>query len=293
MTATFMTQLVLPAALFCIMVGVGLTLEFADFRRLLVRPTPILLGLALQMLCLPLLAATLMAVLNLPSALAMGLLVVAFAPGGATSNMITLLVRGDTALSISLTAISSLLTPFTLPLLTWLALQWLQPQLNYESFPVLATMGRLLLIALVPVVLGMVIRRYAPGVSQRVLWPVKVLSLLFLLIVVVGIIKANQDRLADILLTAGPAALLMMLSALALGYGVARSWQLPSEQALTLAIETGVQNAGTALLVTAGVLHDPQMSASALCYGVVMNLPVLVLIGYRNWPRRKAGRVSD
>ncbi len=286
MTATYMTQLVLPVALFCIMVGVGLTLQFADFRRLLARPGPVLLGLSLQLLCLPLLAAGLVSVLNLPPPLAVGLLVVAFAPGGATSNMITLLVRGDTALSISLTAISSLVTPLSLPLLTWLALQWLMPQTSSDGFPVLATMARLVLIAVVPVLLGMLVRHYAPRLSLKVQVPVKWLSLLFLLIVVVGIIKANQARLAEIVLTVGPAALLLMMLALGLGYLVARWWQLPPEQALTLAIETGVQNAGTALLVTAGVLHDPQISASALCYGVVMNLPVLVLIGYRNLPRR-------
>lgn len=290
MTATIMTQLVLPAALFCIMIGVGLTLQFADFQRLIARPGPVLLGLGLQLLCLPLLAAALIAVLNLPPALAMGLLIVAFAPGGATSNMITLLVRGDTALSISLTAISSLITPVTLPLLTWLALQWLLPEVSNDDFPVLATMGRLLLIAVVPVLLGMLIRRYAPAFSLTMQRPVKWLSLLFLLIVVIGIIKANHDRLADILLMVGPVALLLMSLTLALGYGVARWWQLPADQALTLAIETGVQNAGTALLVTAGVLQDPQMSASALCYGVVMNLPVLVLICYRNRPRSKADR---
>lgn len=286
MTATYMTQLVLPTALFCIMVGVGLTLQFADFRRLLVRPGPVLLGLSLQLLCLPLLAVGLVSVLNLPPPLAVGLLVVAFAPGGATSNMITLLVRGDTALSISLTAISSLVTPLSLPLLTWLALQWLMPQASSNGFPVLATMARLVLIAVVPVLLGMLVRHYAPRLSLKVQAPVKWLSLLFLLIVVVGIIKANQARLAEIVLAVGPAALLLMMLALGLGYLVARWWQLPPEQALTLAIETGVQNAGTALLVTAGVLHDPLISASALCYGVVMNLPVLVLIGYRNLPRR-------
>lgn len=290
MTATIMTQLVLPAALFCIMIGVGLTLQFADFQRLITRPGPVLLGLGLQLLCLPLLATALIAVLNLPPALAMGLLIVAFSPGGATSNIITLLVRGDTALSTSLTAISSLITPVTLPLLTWLALQWLLPEVSNDGFPVLATMGRLLLIAVVPVLLGMLIRRYAPAFSLTMQRPVKWLSLLFLLIVVIGIIKASHDRLADILLTVGPVALLLMLLALALGYGVARWWQLPADQVLTLAIETGVQNAGTALLVTAGVLQNPQMSASALCYGVVMNLPVLVLIGYCNRPRKKAGR---
>lgn len=288
MEANTMTQLVLPAALFCIMMGVGLSLVPADFRRLLEQPRPVLTGLLLQLGCLPLLALAMVSALQLPVVVAAGLLLVSFAPGGATSNMITYLVRGDTALSVSLTALSSLVTPLTLPLLTlWLVVPIL-PAAELSGFPVLATTLKLMVIALLPVLLGMLIRKLLPAFSLQLETPVRVLSLLFLLVVVVGIVLGNQERLLPLLLSAGPAALLLMLAALMLGYLGGRAMRLPSRQALTLAVETGIQNAGTALLVSAGVLQDAQMSAVVLCYGVVMNLPVIALIIYRNRPGYRA-----
>ena len=217
----------------------------------------------------------------------MGLLIVAFAPGGATSNMITFLVRGDTALSVSLTALASVVTPITLPLLSYLALQWqLEPQ-QLDDFPVLQTMLRLLMIALLPVLLGLAVHHWMPGFSQRMQKPVKWLSMLFLLVVVVGIVKANLDKLPSLLIQVGPAALVLMASAMMVSFLVARKARLQQVQAMTIAIEVGIQNAGTALLVTAGVLQNPQMSAAALSYGILMNIPALVLILYRNLPQRR------
>ncbi|MCV6589233.1 MAG: bile acid:sodium symporter [Marinobacterium sp.] len=286
MTTSMMTQLILPAALFCIMTGVGLSLKREDFYRLCERPAVILTGVILQLLLLPALAWLVVTLWQLPATLAAGLMVVALAPGGATSNMITLLARGDTALSVSLTAITSLLTPITMPLLTALVLWWFIPQQSLTDFSLLTTMLKLLAIAVVPVALGMLIRHKASAFGQRMQRPVRWLALLFLLLVVIGIMHANQAQLLSVLLQVGPAALLLMILALSAGYLIARALRFQPQQALTLAIETGVQNAGTALLMTAGILQSPQMAASALCYGVVMNLPVLLLIAYRNLPQR-------
>lgn len=290
MDAAILTQVVLPAALFCIMAGVGLSLKFASFRRILVQPRLILLGLGLQMICLPLLALLLVQLFQLPAALAAGLLIVALAPGGATSNMITFLIRGDTALSVSLTGLTSLLTPLSLPLLTVVFVAPWVPDIDLSQFPVLATMFKLLAIALLPVVLGMLVQHYAPEFSQRMIRPVKVMAVLFLLIVVVGIVGANYQKLLVTISLVGPVALLLMILALAGGYFLTRSLGFPQAQALTLGVETGIQNAGTALLVTAGVLQSPEMSVAALCYGVVMNLPVMVLIIARNWAGYRLAR---
>lgn len=288
MDASFIPQVVLPAALFLIMTGVGLSLTLTDFRRLADSPRAVLAGALLQLLLLPVLALLLVNLFALSGALAAGLMLVALAPGGATSNLITFLLRGDTALSVSLTALSSLITPFTMPLMAWMVLDYWLPNTSSGDFPVVPTMFKLLLMALLPVVLGMLIRHWAPVFSTRMQGPVKLLSVVFLIVVVVGIVKANAEQLGMIIGQVAPAALSLMLLALAAGWLVARLLRLSQEIAITLAIETGIQNAGTALLITAGILHNPQMSAAALSYGVLMNVPVLLLLVWRNLPSSRA-----
>lgn len=287
MSASLMTQVILPAALFLIMTGVGLSLTLADFRRVADYPRAVLAGILLQLLGLPVLALALVSLFGLPGALAAGLMMVALAPGGATSNMITFLLRGDTALSVSLTAVSSLITPFTMPLMAWVVLGWWLPDSGSGDFPIVPTMAKLLVMALVPVGLGMLIRHFAPAFSDRMQAPVKFLSILFLVVVVVGIVKANHEQLMAIIGQVAPVAILLMVLALIMGWQVARWLGLSTEVAMTLAVETGIQNAGTALMITAAILHNAQMSAAALCYGVVMNIPILVMLVWRNLPQRQ------
>lgn len=282
MQTSFMTQWILPMALFVIMLGVGMTLRADDFRRVLRAPGAVLTGLLAQLLLLPCLGLLLVSLLQLPPLLAVGLMVLTFAPGGATSNMLTLLSRGDTALSVSLTAITSLITPFSLPLLTLLALNHWQGELVLPEFPVLESVLKLLLITLVPVLLGMLLSARSPNFSRRVTRPVKLLSLLFMILVVSGIVMANWTRLPALIAIVGPAALLLALLAMSSGYLLARLMRLQSEQQVTLSIEVGIQNAGTALLVTGGLLQNAEMSASALIYGVLMQVPALMLVLWRN-----------
>jgi len=282
MQTSFMTQWILPMALFVIMLGVGMTLRADDFRRVLRAPGAVLTGLLAQLLLLPCLGLLLVSLLQLPPLLAVGLMVLTFAPGGATSNMLTLLSRGDTALSVSLTAITSLITPFSLPLLTLLALNHWQGELVLPEFPVLESVLKLLLITLVPVLLGMLLSAHSPNFSRRVTRPVKLLSLMFMILVVSGIVMANWTRLPALIAIVGPAALLLALLAMSSGYLLARLMRLQSEQQVTLSIEVGIQNAGTALLVTGGLLQSAEMSASALIYGVLMQVPALMLVLWRN-----------
>lgn len=282
MQTTVMTQWVLPLALFSIMLGVGMTLKMDDFHRILKAPRAVIAGLLAQLLLLPCLGLMLVTLLQLPPLLAIGLMVLTFAPGGATSNMLTLLSRGDTALSVSLTAFSSLITPFSLPLLTVLALGYWQHDAMLPAFPLLESILKVLLVTLLPVLLGMLISARSPDFSQRVVKPVKLLALLFMVLVVGGIVAANWSRLPALIMVVGPAAVLLALLAMTSGYLLARAIRLPESQQVSLCIEVGIQNAGTALLVTGGLLHSAEMSASALIYGVLMQVPALLLVGWRN-----------
>jgi len=293
MQTSLMTQWLLPLALFVIMLGVGMTLRVDDFRRVFKAPAAVLAGLFGQLLLLPILGLLLVTLMELPPMLAVGLMVLTFAPGGATSNMLTLLSRGDTALSVSLTAVSSLVTPFTLPLLTVLTLSYWQGNAVLPEFPVLASILKLMLVTLLPVMLGMLIGARSPGFSQKIRLPVKVMSLLFMVVVVTGIMVSNWTRLPSLIAVVGPAALLLALLAMGAGYLLARLLRLREAQQITLSIEVGIQNAGTALMVTGGLLQSAEMSASALIYGVLMQVPAVILIAWRNrdliWLPQRAG----
>ncbi|WP_286237691.1 bile acid:sodium symporter family protein [Neptuniibacter halophilus] len=281
------TQWVLPLALFTIMLGVGMTLKLSEFRLLLRQPGVVMAALLVQLLLLPCLGFAVVNLLQLPAALAVGIMILTFAPGGASSNMITLLARGDTALSVCLTALSGLITPFTMPLLTGMALAYWMGQEAALDFPVAEAMLKLFLIALLPALLGTLINARWPGFCRKAERPVKVLSCLFLLLVVIGIVRANWDQLPDFISVLGPAVLLLVTLAMSAGYLLARKMRLSSAQAVTLAVEVGIQNAATALLVTGGILHNAEMSASALIYGLLMNLPAFMLIASRNLPQKQ------
>ncbi|MBV0931984.1 bile acid:sodium symporter family protein [Marinobacterium weihaiense] len=282
MQASYMTQWILPLALFSIMLGVGMTLERSHFVRLWQQPRALLAGVAGQLLVLPLLGLMVLSWVSLPPALAVGMMILTFAPGGATSNMLTLLARGDTALSISLTAVTSFITPFTLPVLTLWALQYQGLGADIGRFPVLPTIAKVVLVTLVPVMVGMTIAAWRPQLCKRMLKPVKIGALVFMILIVTAIVRANWDGLPSMLAQVGPVALALSCLALAFGYGLAWLSGVCHEQRITLAIEVGIQNAGTALLVTGGLLQNAEMSASALIYGVLMQLPAAMILLARN-----------
>ncbi len=282
MQTSYLTQFILPLALFSIMLGVGMTLKGADFARLWRTPGVVLLGVAAQLILLPLLGGLVLYWAELPPLLAVGLMVLTFAPGGATSNMLTLLARGDTALSITLTAVTSLVTPFSLPLLTLLTLQIYGLAGELPPFPVLTSILKVMLVTLLPVALGMLVAGLRPQWCARMIRSVKIGSLMFMTVIVAAIVRANWDRLPELIGQVGPVALLLAVCALLCGYLLARLAGLSEDRQVTLAIEVGIQNAGTALLVTGGLLQNAEMSASALIYGVVMQVPAMLILGWRN-----------
>ncbi|MBA4501952.1 bile acid:sodium symporter family protein [Marinobacterium marinum] len=282
MQTSYLTQLVLPLALFSIMFGVGLTLSRSDFMRLLQRPGIVLLGLGAQLILLPLLGAMVLWCTEVPPLLGAGLMILTLAPGGATSNMLTLLARGDTALSVTLTAITSLVTPFTLPLLTLVVLDVYGLSEVMPPFPVLVTLLKMVLVTLLPVGLGMLVASVRPSQCTRLIPPIKVCSLIFMVLTVSLIMWANWARLPELIGAVGPVSLLLAVCALLTGYLLAAWAGVSGAGKVTLAIEVGIQNAGTALLVTGGLLQSAEMSVGVLIYGVLMQLPVLVLIGWRN-----------
>lgn len=288
MESASLVPMILPLALFFIMLGVGMSLRLSDFKSVLQQPLAVVLGVSCQLLLLPLLGVATVWLFQLPATLAVGIMILTFAPGGATSNMITYLARGDTALSVCMTGITGLITPFSIPLLSLMAISLLMQESYAIAFPVAETIVKLLLISLLPAILGALINQKWPQFCQRIQKGIKVMACVFLILVVFGIVKANWGQLPDLVLQVGPAVLVLVSVAMSLGYLIALKAGLAKEQGLTLAIEVGIQNAAIALLVTGGILQNAEMAASALIYGVLMNIPAFLLIAYRNLPQRRS-----
>lgn len=282
MQATLVSQVFLPLALFVIMLSVGMSLKVIDFQRVLAQPKAILLGMFAQLICLPLLGWGVIHLFNLPLLLAAGLMILTLAPGGATSNAITLLAKGDTALSVSLTAINSLIVPFSLPLLALIIFNALSMGAAEIDFPVVKTIMQMLLITLLPVGLGMLFAYLFPILNQRLRGVCRSLALILMVMTVVLLVVTSWSRLILVLPQLALPVMTLVLAAMLMGFLTAKWAGFSEPKQITLLVEVGLQNAGTALLVTSTLLQSPEMSASALVYGVLMQIPALILIAWRN-----------
>ncbi len=259
----------LPLALMLIMFGMGLTLEPADFLRVVRKPKAKLVGLFCQLVLLPLTALALVLAFGLQGELAVGMLLIAACPGGATSNIISHLSRGDTALSVSLTAVSSLETVFTIPLVVGTALTHFMATEAQVPFRFVETVMQLSLVVLLPVGIGMTVRTKAPRFAATARKPFTVISVVFLvLIILLAVLK--EDRLADHFQQVGLPVLLLNLLTMATGFGVAALARLPRPQQVTVSIESGIQNGTLALGIALGLLDSPAISIPAVVYSLLM-----------------------
>ncbi|MCB2385167.1 bile acid:sodium symporter family protein [Thalassolituus alkanivorans] len=276
-----LTQVALPLALAMMMLVMGLSLRPVHFIAVAREPKLILLGLALQLLLLPALALMLVMMLSLPATLAIGLIILVACPGGATSNIISHLSGGDASLSVTLTALITLLAPLTLPLWVNTQLHWLSLDQLELYLPWLPTLMPLLLVTVVPLLLGMVLAaRYPQPVLRALPWFNR-LSLLLFIILVIAMAVANSERLPQLWSQATLVCLGLCVLAMAATALISRLLRLSERHTLTLMIEVGIQNAGTAMLISATILQRPDLALVALFYGILMNIPALLLIGRR------------
>lgn len=270
MKADILTQLVLPLSLFIIMLGMGLSLTIDDFKRVVRIPKAITLGITGQLLLLPLIGLALILTFSLPPELAVGVMILAFCPGGTTSNMFSYLARADVALSITLTAIVSLVTPFTIPLLTGLTMELLLENPQQFSIPIGKTIIQLLVITVLPVSIGMLLYKKMPNFAQKMERPVKVFSIVLLLLIIAGIVAKNRDAMVGFFVQTGFVTLLLNVISMAAGYALATLARVDKRQAATVGIEVGIQNGTMALLVTSTLIGNATMAIPAVTYSLLM-----------------------
>ena len=269
----------LPIALAIIMVGIGLSLTRQDFAVQARSPWTTIVGLVGQLVLVPLVGVGVAMVFDLSPLLALGVVLVAASPGGATSNLITYLARGNVALSIILTAIASVAVILTLPLWFDIGARLIPGAADFEvSVPLGQTFGLLLGVILIPVVLGMVLRARKPALADRIERFVGAVGLVVLVALIVGIVLGERDRIVDLVAAVGPAVIVLNVAVIVLGGLLAWACRLGRAEQIAIAVEFGIKNTTLTLLIAFTVISNEEVGLAAAVYSIVMYLTTFVLV---------------
>ena len=282
MNSDLVLTVALPITLFCIMFSMGTSLTLGSFKAVIKTPSTVAVGFASQMILLPILAYALLSTFNLPMELFIGFMILALSPGGTTSNMFSYLAQGNLALSVSLTAIISLITPISIPVIAgWLLSLHAAEQSTQIELPFLKTLLQLMVVTVLPIGLGMLLRHFKQAFCDKHEFLITRIPLAMLLLVILGIIHQNWTNLPYFISVAGIPALMLASLALLAGYGFARLLARDKRDSRTIAIETAIQNGGTGILVTGTILNNPAMTVAPVMYGIVMLVPVFLYLALR------------
>ena len=272
------TDIVLPVALAFIMFALGLGLTFADFARVARQPRDFLIGVASQLILLPAVAWLLVSVWSLPPELALGVMIIAAAPGGVTSNILTALARGDVALSISLTAVISLVCVVTIPLIVVFAHDRLMDGSATGDVSVAKTAISVFVIVTVPVTIGLLVRHFAAGFSRRVEPAVRHISTVLFIIVLAGAIYQERANIVTYFAQAGLITMTLNVVMMVLAYCIARLFASGPRQRITISMECGLQNGTLAIAVAAILFGGGLVAVPAATYSLIMFATALIYV---------------
>ncbi len=264
------SALILAGSLFIIMLGMGLSLIPADFQRIFTRPKAIFTGLFNQLILLPLIGFALAFIIPVDPVVAVGIIILAACPGGSTSNLISHLAKGDTALSVSLTAASSLVTVLTIPFIVNLGLVTFIGEDTVVKLDILPTIIQIFAIAVFPVIIGMLIRHFKMDFALRMARPVRIASAIVLALVIIGIVIKERDNMLRYFHEAGIIALALNVATMATGYFSARLMKLDFKQAISISIESGIQNGTMAITIATVLLANSQYAFAPAVYSLIM-----------------------
>jgi bile acid:Na+ symporter, BASS family len=280
MEASVFTAVILPLALGIMMLGMGLSLLPEDFQRVRKYPKAVTIGLISQLLFLPIIGFVIAKVVPMQPVIAVGLIIVALCPGGVSSNIFTFLAKGDVALSVTLTAVTSVITVFTIPALANVALQHFMGQTAAISLPIGSTILQIFLITLLPIGLGMSMRQMFPGLSLRLEKVTSRLGVVLLAAIILILIVREWNRLPGFIVQVGLAVVLLNTLSMLAGFYVSKVFKLKIPQQICIAIEVGIQNGTLAIAITAGLLNNADMAIPAAIYSLFMSVTGFIAIAY-------------
>jgi len=270
-TAEIISKVFLPLSLAIIMLGMGMTLIISDFTRILKKPKDILIGLTNQLIFLPIIGFSLAIAFNLSPVMAVGLMILSTCPGGPTSNLITQVCRGNIALSVTLTAITSILSVLTIPFILSYALEYFGTDTNVTiKLPILDTILQIMVITIIPISIGMLIRRFKTKFAKRLEKPMRIASTVIFALVFLAVLAANSSIIGKAMREVGLVTLLLNLITMGLGYVTARIFKLNFKSAISITVESGIQNGTLAFVIATSILNNVEMGVPTGAYAIWM-----------------------
>jgi BASS family bile acid:Na+ symporter len=261
----------LPLALAIIMLGMGMTLILGDFTRIIKFPKAILIGLTNQFIFLPIIGFSLAIAFNLSLEMAVGLIILATCPSNPTSNLITQICKGDIALSITLTAIASMVSILTIPFILSYALDYFGSGTKVTiKLPIIDTIIQIMGITVIPISIGMLIRRFKTNFATRMEKAMRVASTVIFILVFIAVIAANFNIVAQAIKEVGLVTLLLNVITLGLGYVTARLFKLNLKSTISITVESGIQNGALAFVIATSILNNIEMGIPTAAYVIWM-----------------------
>ena len=267
-----------PIALALIMLGLGLGLSTQDFTRVLKQPRDFLIGFVCQLILLPVIAFILIKLINIPAELALGVMIIAAAPGGVTSNILTKFAGGDVALSISLTAIISLISIISVPFIVLMSADLLQITYITKEISMIGISMKMFLVVTVPVLVGMLIRKFATNFIISKTGIIQKISIILFVIVFAAIWIEEWDKIVSFIIRAGTITLLLNLIMMIVGYYVAKFFASGAEQRRCISLECGLQNGTLAVFVSTQIFDEIIYMVPTAAYALIMFMTSLIFV---------------
>ena len=267
-----------PLALALIMLALGLGLTVQDFLRVAKQPKDFLVGLICQLLLLPFIAFLLLIIFNLPTEIALGVMIIAAAPGGVTSNVLTKFANGDVALSISLTAIISLISIFSVPFIVFKSADLLKVSEISNEISMIGISMKMFLVVTMPVIIGMLIRKFATNFVTSRSKLIERFSVLLFVIVFAAIWIEEWENILSYIQQAGLITLVLNITMMIIGYYVAKLFTSGIEQRKSISLECGLQNGTLAVFVSSQLFNDITYLIPTATYAIIMFLTSLFFV---------------
>lgn len=286
MQANFLSAVLLPLALSIIMMGLGLSLQLEDFKRVVTFPKAVVLGLFCQMILLPVICYFIAIGFGLSPELAVGLMLLSASPGGPTANLYSHISKGDVALNVTLTALNSLISIFSITIIVNFAMKQFMQSDQYVPLQ-FSKVLEVVMIVLLPVSIGMIVRSKFSKLAAALDKPVKIASAIFLTLVIILTLLKEKSHIVDDFKVVGLATLTLNVASMAIGYFVPLFFQLGKKQAIAIGMEIGIHNGTLAIFIALTVIGNSTMSIPPVIYSLLMFFTAaifgyLVNIGRKN-----------
>lgn len=261
---------ILAVSLMIIMLGMGLSLTIDDFKRVLKYPKAVALGLLNQIILLPLIGFVLASTFGVEPYIAVGVMILAACPGGPTSNLLTNLAKGDVALSVTLTAVNSLITIITIPLIVNLGLNTFMAEDTAISAPTDTIIKSLIMVIAVPLAIGMIINKIKPTIAAKIDKPVRIFSATILFVIIIALVLKLGEELIGFFASALVITLALNVLTMLTGFFSSKLAKLDFKQSLTISLESGNQNGTLAITLAIAVLQNEALTIVAAVYSLIM-----------------------